>query len=192
MPKQQSHGTELRRTYSGEEVWEALSKWINEPSKDRARERVREILEAVNYLRTGWDGAPFLLARYKRRDHARALGRLERLLQRYQYYPVFFPFGSFGRHWFPVRKGSRRFGRWATEYDDANAVFDLAQLADMGLLVRLRKCLCGRWLFARFSHQRFCSVQCREKEFRSSPEWKEYRRKKAREYYRLHMSGKVK
>jgi CubicO group peptidase (beta-lactamase class C family) len=31
-----------------------------------------------------------------------------------------------------------------------------------------------------------------EQEFRSTSEWKEYRRKKAREYYRLHKSGKVK
>jgi hypothetical protein len=193
MPMQQSHGTDsARRTYSGQEVSGLLLQWINDPSKDRPRQKVRNILEAINYLRTGYDGPPFLRARYKRNDHARAIRHLEALLQQYRYYPMFVPFGSFSRHWFPVPKGNKRFGRWPVEYGDVSAVFNLAQLAEMGLLVRIRKCICGKWLFARFSHQRFCGAQCREKEFRSSPEWKEYRRKKAREYYRLHKSGKVK
>ena len=172
---------------------ELILRWINNPSTDQARQKVRQILEAINHLRTGWDGPPFLRARYKRNDHGRAIRHLERLMRQYQYYPLFVPFGSFSRHWFPVPKGKNKgFVGWPAKYGDVSAVYNLAQLAEMGLIVRLRKCICGNWLFARFSHQRFCSAQCREKEFRSSPEWKEYRRKKAREYYRLHKSGYVK
>lgn len=116
------------------------------------------------------------------------------MLTRYKYYPMFFPLGTFvSVQWFPAigRHGEYSHG-WPLEYDDVNAVYDLAQLAAIDLLNRLRKCKCGAWMLVRFSHQRFCSVVCREKEFRSSPRWREYRRQKAREYYRLHKSGKVK
>jgi hypothetical protein len=115
-------------------------------------------------------------------------------LRRYKYYPMLFPLCPVMRlHWFPAIgiKGKYKYG-WPVEYDDVNAVFDLAQLAQMDLLDRIKKCSCGHWMFARFSHQRFCSVRCREREFRSSPEWKEYRRKKAREYYRLHKNKNTK
>lgn len=57
---------------------------------------------------------------------------------------------------------------------------------------RIAQCACGTYYFRRFSHQRFCSETCRLKEFRSSAEWKAHRRRKAREYYWLHKSGKVK
>lgn len=85
--------------------------------------------------------------------------------------------------WFPA---SKKYDRgWAIEYDEMNAVFDMAQLAEEDLLSRIRTCdYCNRWLFARFLHQRFCSGgKCREKAFRSSPVEKEKRRKWARNYY---------
>lgn len=47
-----------------------------------------------------------------------------------------------------------------------------------GLLDRIRQCLtCGKWIYARFQRERFCSGPCREKAFRSSPEGKEKRKK---------------
>jgi hypothetical protein len=198
MPKPESHGTDLRlpREYSGQHEAEPLLEWLNHPTKDRARQRVREILEIFKHLQKGWTverTENSVRAYYTGKDHERSIERLQRLLQEYKYYPMFFPLGSItGSHWFPVPRGNKYSHGWAVEYDDSNAIFDLAQLADDELLNRVKKCPCGQWLFAKFSHQRFCSLQCREKEFRSSPEWKEYRRKKAREYYRLHKSGKVK
>jgi hypothetical protein len=95
-------------------------------------------------------------------------------------------------HWLPAIKMKKYSDGWGAVYDDANAIFDLAQLAGLGLADRIQKCRCDAWFFARFKHQRFCSARCREAEFRSSEEWKEYRRNKAREYYRLHRTKNIK
>ena len=73
------------------------------------------------------------------------------------------------------------------------ALLSVAELYVMLSIDRLRRCdYCQNWLCARFSHQRFCSARCREKHFQSSSEWKEQRRRKAREYYRLHRTKNVK
>src|SRR5262249_37148000 len=115
-----------------------------------------------------------------------AIDRIRQQLRRYTYYPVFYPVAStVSVHWYSARTGKQIQDHWSAHYDDASAVFDLAQLADLGLLDRLATCRCGRWFFARFAHQRFCSAKCREQDFRTSDQWKEYRRRKAREYYRL-------
>jgi hypothetical protein len=74
-----------------------------------------------------------------------------------------------------------------------DALLSVSELYVMLSIDQLRKCdYCQKWLCARFSHQRFCSARCREKRFQSSPEWKEQRRRKAREYYRLHRTKNVK
>lgn len=198
MPKHQSHGTglQIEREYSGQEEAKPLLEWLNKPAKDLGRQRVREILEIFTHLQKGWTverTTDKVHAYYVGQDHRKSIARLERLLRNYKYFPMLFPLGTFSQsHWFPVRRGIKYARGWEVDYDDSNAVLDLAQLADEDLLIRMKKCTCGLWMFARFSHQRFCSVKCREKEFRSSPEWKAYRRKKAREYYQLHKSGKVK
>jgi hypothetical protein len=76
---------------------------------------------------------------------------------------------------------------------EKHAIFYIAQLHELRLIDRLRRCVnCQKWLCARFSHQKFCSDYCREKHFQASPEWKERRRRKAREYYRLHTTKNVK
>jgi hypothetical protein len=74
-----------------------------------------------------------------------------------------------------------------------DALLSVAELYVILCIDRLRRCgYCQKWLCARFSHQRFCSARCLEKHFQSSPEWKEQRRQKAREYYRLHRTKNVK
>jgi hypothetical protein len=58
------------------------------------------------------------------------------------------------------------------------AVHQLMKLEEQGLLERVRQCVCcGRWLFARFIHQRFCGQPCQLKAYKSSEDWKEHRRK---------------
>lgn len=61
-----------------------------------------------------------------------------------------------------------------------------------GALHRILTCSCGKLFFQRFSHQHFCSEKCRSKSYQDSATWREYRRRKAREYYHLHKTGKVK
>jgi hypothetical protein len=69
----------------------------------------------------------------------------------------------------------------------------VAELYVALMIDRLRQCThCQQWLCARFSHQRFCSARCRERHFQSSLEWKEQRRRRARQYYRLHKTKNVK
>ncbi len=75
---------------------------------------------------------------------------------------------------------------------DSVLVRHLLDAASTGLLDRVQKCTCGLWFHRRVEDQRFHSPKCREKAFKSTEKWKAYRRTKAREYYRLHMSGKVK
>lgn len=66
------------------------------------------------------------------------------------------------------------------------AVDGVLRLAKANRLDRLQTCACGKWYFAKFSHQRFCSTECRVKFWESSDERKEQKRKKAREYYEFH------
>jgi hypothetical protein len=150
--------------------------------------RVIEILRLYGQDRMRWKN----MERYgqgetKSSEEERAAYRkLDSRLRRYKFYPRFFPLGRFlSFEWIPIQPDR------ADRYGEVSAIADLAKLAEKDLLDHLRECHCGRWFWARFSHQRFCSAKCREKEFRSSPEWKEHRRKKAREYYRLHKTKNV-
>jgi hypothetical protein len=81
--------------------------------------------------------------------------------------------------------------RAAASYE-CNAAYALMRLAELNSLDSLRTCRqCGLWFFAKFAHQQFCRKECRIKHNSSSDEWKEYKRNKARQYYQLHKSGKV-
>jgi endogenous inhibitor of DNA gyrase (YacG/DUF329 family) len=66
----------------------------------------------------------------------------------------------------------------------------LIALAEEGTLDRMRKCPeCSKWLYARFSHQRFCSTKCQQAHYWASPEWKAHRREWMRDYRRNPMRG---
>jgi hypothetical protein len=59
-------------------------------------------------------------------------------------------------------------------------VSDVLRLYDVGLLGRLICCHgCGKWFFTRRADQRFHSLECKQ----SSDEYREYQRKKQKEYY---------
>src|SRR5207245_2745463 len=67
---------------------------------------------------------------------------------------------------------------------ECDAVMRLIKLAEMGAVGRIKKCQqCGKWFYARFTHQDFCAEECRVKHNAQSERAKEYRRDKAREYY---------
>jgi hypothetical protein len=67
----------------------------------------------------------------------------------------------------------------------AQALELILKLTEIGQLTRLRHCGdCGRWLYARFRHQTFCSVKCQQKHYTKTPEWKAHRRAYMRERYR--------
>lgn len=66
----------------------------------------------------------------------------------------------------------------------AKAVLRMVRLGQQGVLDRVQQCLkCETWFFARFRHQRFCSVKCQQSHYKSSEAWKAHRREWARVYY---------
>lgn len=210
MPKPYSHVTDSeepklsgRRTYSGEDESKRLVDWLNNKPVTKSQLRVLEILRLYNDLQQDWkitrnskrkaDATEMRAVRTStNKDYYDRMNALERRLRHYTYFPMLLPIGPIMQlHWCPASEAKKYSHGWSVNYDDRWAVFDLAQIADMGLLDRLKECTCGRWIWARFSHQQFCSSKCREKHFRSSESWKEHRRIKAREYYQLHKTGKV-
>jgi len=182
--------------------------------------QILELYEYINSgwkLVSSGDGGGRVLAN-NRGDIGVARRRLESLCKQYVYYPDFYPRGrgaefdpnwhpSFREGfafadpeadvetfvWFPVRNAGKYSAGWTNpQYDDLKAVYDLTLIAQEGFLDRLKKCNCGKWLYARFAHQRFCSAKCRERAFRSDPAEKEKRRKWARNYYWLQKHANVK
>lgn len=66
---------------------------------------------------------------------------------------------------------------------ESQAVYAAIKLAEQNLLDRLKVCECGNWYFARFSHQKFCTSQCRVEFAESSEVRKEQKRERARQNY---------
>jgi len=191
-------GIERRREYSGEDQCRRLLEWLNDPASQPNRNTVLAILDTYFELKRGWEvtrGPDESRATYrgnqKEKEHLHH--KLESLCHRYMYHPYFYPCGFFVRStWLPAKGRRGGAGARLRYYDDSSAVLDISAIADLGLIDRLKKCTCGKWLFAKFEHQRFCSVKCREKAFRSDPTEKAKRREWARRYYWLQKNKNVK
>jgi hypothetical protein len=185
MPKQISRSQNKERKFYGEEVSRQLVPWLNEEEQTAGHKRVRELLSLYQRVADG-----------KEADLSEAMHRLQAACKRYVYYPFLAPLpfheGGTRAHWFPAQSSKKyRYG-WPTDYDETNAIFDLATLSGAGLLPQLRLCRCDTFFFQKFSHQRFCSTKCRLDEFRSSPDVKAKRNAEARRIYHLRKAGKVK
>ena len=127
------------------------------------------------------------------REQSQCFRKLNRLLARYRATP--FCVGAIETAWmirfFPMNLRSSAKLAWGKKLE-SRAAFALISLAREGLLDRVVRCVCGKWLFGRSSSQTFCSSRCRSKHFKSSEQWKAHRRAYMRQYYRLKQSGKVK
>jgi hypothetical protein len=201
MPKPERHGTERKREFTAEKDCQRAVDWLNCGQDDSGRRRIRQLLRNIQVLSSNWvevidedDGEPALSYRGSREQYALAYQAVIRLLRRYTFSPLIFPFASSMFHqWTPISGPGGRFkGRWppsAGRYDDVEAVFELTT---GGGLTKVKECFCGKWFFVKFAHQKFCSAPCRDKANKSLPKWKEYRRKKAREYYWLHKNRNIK
>jgi|SRR5215467_1092913 len=112
--------------------------------------------------------------------------RLNKLLPRYKSYSLVFHERGVPGFIPVVHPGSRMTA------EECHTVGALIKLAEMGAINRVKKCQqCENWFYARFAHQGFCTDKCRIKNNATSEHWKEYKRNKAREYYHLHKTGKV-
>jgi hypothetical protein len=64
------------------------------------------------------------------------------------------------------------------------AVETILRITQIGSLTRLRRCAhCGKWLYAKFRHQNYCSTECQQKNYTQSDQWKAHRREYMRNYY---------
>jgi hypothetical protein len=149
-------------------IWPNLSLLKDKPDATLAR----EIAELKKLPRTYW-------TRVKNLE----VNKLTRSI-RAQYKKLFEPPAFLG---FTVEGGKKRtvFHRFPSpRYSRAQLIAEsLDNLGKLGLLDRIRQCrCCGRWLFAKFERQWFCSGGCREKAYRASPEGKKKRREFMQRY----------
>lgn len=121
-----------------------------------------------------------------------AFRALNRLFGRYQLTPAILPVS-------PARNPDFTWKlRWWREghpqpFAEFSKVLMIERLASEGRLSKLQQCsFCKRWMFTRFSHQRFCSGDCKDSFHRSDPADKQRRREWARENYRIHKTKNVK
>lgn len=71
-------------------------------------------------------------------------------------------------------------------FTEQDAIIAIVDLAREGLLGKVRRCYCGDWFFANFVHQKFCCVQCQQKYYRSSEDYKAGRRAYMKSLRALH------
>ena len=199
MPKPQSHHPERR--YHGEDFGSEVAKFLNNfpgiPHRINLEPGQKRILFLLEMLRPIAFGKPV----YSKGDSRLAnLTRVNRRLSRYRTYSLAGPTEAsflprtaalltepFGLGFIKVTVGTNA----AASYE-CNAAYALMRLAELNSLNSLKTCKqCGLWFFAKFAHQEACRKECRIKHNSSSDKWKAYKRKKAREYYQLHKTGKV-
>jgi hypothetical protein len=110
---------------------------------------------------------------------------LNRELAKYRFIPVIFPlqddqwivqWKTSGHKWRKPRRGLMPLEEAAA----LQMILDLARARSLG---RLRRCShCGKWLYANFRHQTFCSTKCQQTHYGQSEEWKRKRRDYMRAY----------
>jgi hypothetical protein len=188
----------MKRTFHGEAHALAVVRFLNEKGNSPSRKRILELLELLRSLADHSDCYFSGYMTAKDSEFKKLVTLFNRRVARYKMHPKLDtargPAAALGgadaTDWqftdTPVAKTFKIFA----EFHMARS---LIRLAELRLLSSLTECkLCGQWLFARFGHQQFCSKQCRVKHNASSEESKAYRRSKAKEYYWLYKTGKVK
>ena len=165
-----------KRQFLGDDASAQLVAWLNSPKQTDAHTRILRIMTLLT----------------EKSGHE----ELMNALYQYRYYPMIYR-NSRSVVWSPADHVpgpnlAKKLFFGELPYGEENAVLDLISLVKIGALRGLRRCpRCNKWLFARFSHQKFCSPRCRERHFQSSPDWKARRNERQREYYRLHRTTNV-
>jgi hypothetical protein len=168
-----------QREYAGEEKAKPLITWLNSHRKrtDNGYKRIANLIRNMAELQSVTEGS-FLWAAadvavlVKRKGTQACLREVRQELRKYKVWPEL--------KWL---SGPRLDFAW--KYGDPLGPFvlDVVMLGQRGLLDRLRRCLdCESWFWARIRHKQFCSVKCQQAHYKSSPKWKEHRRKYMQEY----------
>jgi hypothetical protein len=165
--------------------------WLNERRRTADHTKIEKLLKNLAIIRRSfgegtdntdglsWDVAG--MAAVSSGDFANAFASARRELRRHRFWPelanVVNPDAK-------ARGGKLEFWWSATKRKAASeAVLAIQLLGTRGLLYRIQQCnKCLRWFFARTIVQKSCSEKCRMQLYKSSPEFKEYRRKYMRQY----------
>jgi hypothetical protein len=160
--------------------------------------RVMDLLTSTKELWTLCQEAP---GRIDAKGISRLAKEINSSLERYKAVPaVFLIDGHIHVRWEPRDSGGARLHSLMAapnlhEFSKAHESAVVGLLLDAvskGLLPKIGRCKCGVIFVARSIRSRFCSDDCRIKHWESSEERKAQKRHNAREYYKLHKSGKVK
>jgi hypothetical protein len=154
-----SHLHTKKRSYFGEFDSRALLDWLNDTKNRPAGDLVEKLIRLHDEFLKGHLGAEERIRTFV----ARVVRRTKLAVA-----PVV---------------GTITVKRWDCDWKmvgDMDASQGLAfiralHLADRGLLNRIRECgreKCSRWFYAKFPHQRFCSLSCQQRAFRDDPEWR--------------------
>jgi hypothetical protein len=199
MARPTSHDRKKERPFSGERYAAQVVDFFNLLPREKrlgasAKARVVDVIKATRALNQAMREDPHW---FRNKDSAlqsngviianpseavsRAMIAINAKLSKYPTFPMFSPDP---RAMSLMAIGHGQAGKpSATRCMELFAVHAVVHLADAGLLDRLQTCACGKWYFARFSHQRFCSPECRVTFWESSEERKEQKRKRARQNY---------
>ena len=181
-----------KREFGGEATARGLIQWLNARTGKQDSKRIIEIIEASHALHqhrsraergiggAKWEGK---WGRALRNLLASGLGR-------YLFQPVYC--GDSGGRWvvqwtpLGVNRKSVPVVTYPTQitvpWGEGSAIKALIELGCQGYVNRIRQCLCSKWLYALFDHQRNCSRTCQQKLFSQSVEYKRKRRQYMRDY----------
>jgi hypothetical protein len=203
MPRTIRHRLDKPRRYTGQRAGQALIAWLNSPHSEKSwlyderwkhkilEELLQDASEVFRYLLKYRTHHEFYVASKAGKSAKRFREHYERLNKRllsFTHAPLIelneFYEGN------PIT--------WNVAEDSPVAPLGsqigwFIELIKQGVILKIRRCQqCGKWYFARFSHQEFCNGLCRAKHHAGTEAFKERRRKYMRDYYRLKKSGKVK
>jgi hypothetical protein len=192
------------RRYKFESASYWLIHWLNNVGDRKARSRVASVLEDIKQLsRLGaLERLPVASLNPRRpeligdksqlsnlAERSQLSRSLNRMLSRYWMHPLF------------ERRGAKAYVSWTSPTDkklkipvlaggdfgeftfgEADAVSGVLHLAQQGVENRVMTCKCGKWFYAKFSHQRFCGTPCQMRTFRKTDEFRANRRKYMQSY----------
>lgn len=189
-------GERRRREFSGEEQGKLIVAWVNGEPFDKglgrcslaSRKRITDLISNIQELTSVASHVPtgkkqLMLERDKEIDLLER--ELESRLSKYPTVP--FPYFDCDNR-LVLDLGALSGPIPAGESVTAHSV---VKLYGIGLLDRVRQCICKRWFFARFRNQQSCSPKCRHSSYEKTEQFKAKRREYMRRYYRLKTSGKV-
>ncbi|MBZ5722964.1 MAG: hypothetical protein LAO03_21705 [Acidobacteriia bacterium] len=178
-----------KRSFPGGALGLKLVRWLN---KKHETERVVTLLDiALKIQRIAPKKRTFTLATDRHAtEFSQVLDELNARLRSFSLSPQLSArAGSRFRVGWEPNITSRKVGRLfadAEEMAEVENVMRILALMEQGLLDRLRRCTCSRWLIARIRRQVFCSTACRQAQFRSTESYRKKRREYMKKYYDDH------